>query len=82
MCSDRPDQNVSDPDRLYVYHIFLSPPFFLRSAEDEIKPLSFHQSTHLVDFTLFRAATLGKNAFQAQSLTTNIVPLLLHNTTH
>ena len=57
-CSDRPDQNVSDPDRLIVYYIFFAAAIFPPSVGGEIKPLSFHQSTHLVDFTLFRPATL------------------------
>ena len=29
-CSDRPDQNVSDPDRLIVYYIFFAAAIFLR----------------------------------------------------
>ena len=58
-CSDRPDQNVSDPDRLIVYYIFFAAAIFPPFVGGEIKPLSFHQSTHLVDFTLFRAATTG-----------------------
>ena len=32
-CSDRPDQNVPDPDRLIVYYIFFAAAIFLRSSE-------------------------------------------------
>ena len=61
-CSDRPDQTVSDPDWLYVYDIFFVAAIFPPFVGGEIKPLSFCQSTHLVDFTLFRAATRGSPA--------------------
>ena len=57
-CSDRPDQNVSDPDRLMCLSYIFAAAIFLRRSGGEIKLLSFCQSTHLVDFHLFRAATV------------------------
>ena len=61
-CSDHPDQNVSDPDRLLcLLYIFVAA-IFLRFGGGEIKPLSFCQPTHRVASTLFRAATPTKKA--------------------